>query len=218
MEAAPSGIRAPPPPSPSAVYTSPLHTLAHRVVARRRSPSCNLRGCHTPRLPRGWSPASSRSIATAHSPHNTALVIEESLQDHEFAKDEAQLVSRGAIKEGVCDVRTIGGLQLSAADGRLGSEDAVTTWVPEDRFLQCCEPGTKLRVAVLLSGGVDSSVALRLLCAAGHSCTAFYLKIWFQDNFENFWSSCPWEEDLKYAQEVCDQVFCYLDCYYCLAI
>jgi tRNA U34 2-thiouridine synthase MnmA/TrmU len=35
-------------------------------------------------------------------------------------------------------------------------------------------------VAVLLSGGVDSSVALRLLHAAGHSCTAFYLKIWFQ--------------------------------------
>jgi len=37
-----------------------------------------------------------------------------------------------------------------------------------------------LRVAVLVSGGVDSSVALRLLHAAGHHCTAFYLKIWFQ--------------------------------------
>jgi tRNA U34 2-thiouridine synthase MnmA/TrmU len=33
---------------------------------------------------------------------------------------------------------------------------------------------------VLVSGGVDSSVALRLLCEAGHNCTAFYLKIWFQ--------------------------------------
>ncbi|KAL0715408.1 hypothetical protein Bca4012_064730 [Brassica carinata] len=41
-------------------------------------------------------------------------------------------------------------------------------------------PSQPLRVAVLLSGGVDSSVALRLLHAAGHSCTAFYLKIWFQ--------------------------------------
>jgi tRNA-5-taurinomethyluridine 2-sulfurtransferase len=37
-----------------------------------------------------------------------------------------------------------------------------------------------LRVVVLVSGGVDSSVALRLLHAAGHRCTAFYLKIWFQ--------------------------------------
>lgn len=35
-------------------------------------------------------------------------------------------------------------------------------------------------MAVLVSGGVDSSVALRLLHAAGHRCTAFYLKIWFQ--------------------------------------
>ncbi|MCO5595745.1 hypothetical protein L7F22_049793 [Adiantum nelumboides] len=72
-------------------------------------------------------------------------------------------------------------------------------------FLACSEPGKQLKVGVLLSGGVDSSVALRLLLAAGHSCTAFYLKIWFQEDFENFWSSCPWDEDLKYAQAVCDE-------------
>lgn len=53
---------------------------------------------------------------------------------------------------------------------------------------------------------MDSSVALRLLLSAGHSCTAFYLKIWFQEDFENFWSSCPWDEDLKYAKAVCDEV------------
>eukprot|EP00850_Spirogloea_muscicola_P015895 SM000125S26100 [mRNA] locus=s125:291752:295371:+ [translate_table: standard] len=123
-------------------------------------------------------------------------------------------------------------------------------------LLQCCEPaGRRLRVAVLLSGGVDSSVALRLLLAAGHSCVAFYLKIWFQvprlsstvqstssprgqatycsyddvwgryrvratwvsslelamlalaqEDFRNSWSACPWEEDLQYAQAVCDEV------------
>jgi len=49
-----------------------------------------------------------------------------------------------------------------------------------DQYLSCSMPEKPLRVAVLLSGGVDSSVALRLLHAAGHSCTAFYLKIWFQ--------------------------------------
>ncbi|KAK4608390.1 hypothetical protein RGQ29_001983 [Quercus rubra] len=77
----------------------------------------------------------------------------------------------------------------------------------DDHHLSCAMPNTKpLRVAVLVSGGVDSSVALRLLHAAGHSCTAFYLKIWFQDDFENFWSECPWEEDLKYAKAVCNQV------------
>jgi len=50
-----------------------------------------------------------------------------------------------------------------------------------NRYLRCSMPqSSPLRVAVLVSGGVDSSVALRLLHAAGHSCTAFYLKIWFQ--------------------------------------
>lgn len=47
-------------------------------------------------------------------------------------------------------------------------------------YLSCSMPGKSLKVAILLSGGVDSSVALRLLHHAGHSCTAFYLKIWFQ--------------------------------------
>ncbi|KAL2557224.1 tRNA (5-methylaminomethyl-2-thiouridylate)-methyltransferase [Forsythia ovata] len=77
----------------------------------------------------------------------------------------------------------------------------------DPKYLSCCLPNKKpLKVAVLLSGGVDSSVALRLLHAAGHSCTAFYLKIWFQEDFENFWSECPWEEDMRYTKAVCDQV------------
>ncbi|KAH0879186.1 hypothetical protein HID58_066580 [Brassica napus] len=75
-----------------------------------------------------------------------------------------------------------------------------------DHHLSCSMPNKPLRVAVLLSGGVDSSVALRLLHAAGHSSTAFYLKIWFQEGFENFWNQCPWEDDLKYAKHVCEQV------------
>ncbi|GLC68117.1 hypothetical protein PLESTF_000647800 [Pleodorina starrii] len=69
-----------------------------------------------------------------------------------------------------------------------------------------CEPGKRLNVAVLLSGGVDSSLALRLLRAAGHSCRAFYLQIWFQEDFRNFWDACPWEEDLQYARQVCESL------------
>lgn len=57
-------------------------------------------------------------------------------------------------------------------------------------------------MAVLLSGGVDSSLSLRLLKAAGHHCKAFYLQIWFQEDFRNFWDSCPWEADLEYARKV----------------
>jgi len=62
-----------------------------------------------------------------------------------------------------------------------------------------------MKIAVLLSGGVDSSVALRLLKEEGHEITAFYLKIWLQDEF-SFLGECPWEEDLKYARGVCEQV------------
>ncbi len=61
-----------------------------------------------------------------------------------------------------------------------------------------------MKIAVLLSGGVDSSVALRLLQEQGHDVTAFYLKIWLQDEF-SFLGDCPWEEDLEFARGVCSQ-------------
>lgn len=62
-----------------------------------------------------------------------------------------------------------------------------------------------MKVAVLLSGGVDSSVALRLLQEDGrHDITAFYLKIWLEDEVR-FLGNCPWQEDLDYARAVCEQ-------------
>jgi tRNA-specific 2-thiouridylase len=60
-----------------------------------------------------------------------------------------------------------------------------------------------MRIAVLLSGGVDSSVALRLLRAEGHELVAFYLKIWLEDELAHL-GRCPWEEDLRYARAVCE--------------
>ena len=61
-----------------------------------------------------------------------------------------------------------------------------------------------MKIAMLLSGGVDSSVAMRLLKEQGHNITAFYLKIWLQEEF-SFLGDCPWEEDLQYARAVCEQ-------------
>ncbi|CAH9076764.1 unnamed protein product [Cuscuta europaea] len=96
----------------------------------------------------------------------------------------------------------------SSATSVISSPPFLRSEHPVDpKYLSCSLPDKNpLKLAVLVSGGVDSSVALRLLHAAGHSCTAFYLKIWFQEGFENFWSECPWEEDLKYVKAVCDQV------------
>lgn len=62
-----------------------------------------------------------------------------------------------------------------------------------------------MKIAVLLSGGVDSSVALRFLKDEGHDVTAFYLKIWLEDEL-SYLGECPWEEDLSYARQVCEDV------------
>lgn len=61
-----------------------------------------------------------------------------------------------------------------------------------------------MNIAVLVSGGVDSSVALRLLQAEGHTLTAFYLKIWLEDELQSL-GECPWEDDLAYVRAVCEQ-------------
>lgn len=65
--------------------------------------------------------------------------------------------------------------------------------------------GHRQRVAVLLSGGVDSSVALKLLIdQRQYEIHAFYLKIWLEDELA-FLGNCPWEDDLNVCHAVCDQ-------------
>lgn len=62
-----------------------------------------------------------------------------------------------------------------------------------------------MKIAVLVSGGVDSSVALKLLKDQWHDLTAFYLKIWLEDEL-SYLGDCPWEEDLSYVRAVCKQL------------
>lgn len=62
-----------------------------------------------------------------------------------------------------------------------------------------------MKIAALVSGGVDSSVALYLLKKQGLSIEAFYLKIWLEDELSHL-GQCPWQEDLFYAQHVCDKL------------
>lgn len=63
-----------------------------------------------------------------------------------------------------------------------------------------------MKIAALVSGGVDSSVVLGMLAREGkHDITAFYLKIWLEDEL-HFLGECPWEEDLKYVRAVCEQL------------
>ena len=68
------------------------------------------------------------------------------------------------------------------------------------------EPMTTPRTAMLLSGGVDSSVALRLLLEQGAHVTAYYLKVWLEDEVQSFAGDCPWEEDMGFVRATCDAV------------
>lgn len=60
------------------------------------------------------------------------------------------------------------------------------------------------KIAVLTSGGVDSAVALILLKKKGYDVTAFYLKIWLEDEL-SFLGQCPWQEDLSFVEATCKQ-------------
>jgi len=59
-----------------------------------------------------------------------------------------------------------------------------------------------MKIACLVSGGVDSSTALHLLEEQDYDVTAFYLRIWLEDDISHL-GDCPWKEDLDFIREVC---------------
>ncbi len=62
-----------------------------------------------------------------------------------------------------------------------------------------------MKIAVLLSGGVDSSVALYKVINKGYTnIKCYYLKIWLEDEL-SYIGNCPWQEDLNYVEAVCNK-------------
>lgn len=59
-----------------------------------------------------------------------------------------------------------------------------------------------MKIAVGLSGGVDSAVALLLLKSSGHEVFGLFMKNWEEDDSEE----CSASEDLEYATAVCTQL------------
>lgn len=64
------------------------------------------------------------------------------------------------------------------------------------------------RIALLLSGGVDSAVVLHVLCAEGLKPDCFYIKIGPEE--EEDWD-CTSEEDLEMATALCHRYGCKLE-------
>lgn len=64
---------------------------------------------------------------------------------------------------------------------------------------------THPRIAALVSGGVDSSVVVHLLCAAGYRPTLFYIQIGME---ERGFADCSWEDDLEVVRHLAHQYDC----------
>ncbi len=62
-----------------------------------------------------------------------------------------------------------------------------------------------MKIACLTSGGVDSAVSLALLKQQGFDVTAFYLKIWLEDEVAHL-GDCAWETDLEYVEKTCEML------------
>ena len=81
------------------------------------------------------------------------------------------------------------------------TETENSTLVKEDNQ-QYTHVKRKSKVAMLLSGGVDSSVALNLLARdENYEVHAYYLKIWLEDEMAHL-GQCPWEDDWDMCQQV----------------
>ena len=57
---------------------------------------------------------------------------------------------------------------------------------------------TNTKIAILSSGGVDSSVSIHLLCEQGYKPDMFYIKIGMIDQDKDF--TCTQEEDIEMCQ------------------
>ena len=61
------------------------------------------------------------------------------------------------------------------------------------------------RIAALVSGGVDSSVVVHLLCQAGYRPTLFYIQIGME---ERGFTDCSWEDDLEIVRHLAHRYDC----------
>lgn len=62
------------------------------------------------------------------------------------------------------------------------------------------------KVAVAMSGGVDSAVAALLLKRAGYHVHGIFMRTWNADDDSNPISDCPWRKDMEDARLACESI------------
>lgn len=62
------------------------------------------------------------------------------------------------------------------------------------------------KIAVAMSGGVDSSVAAALLVRAGYDVTGGFMKNFSAESWTGVLGDCPWEQDFADVQAVCKRL------------
>ena len=105
-----------------------------------------------------------------------------------------------APNEATSETRTDTSSSTNDSNNKNSFSSVLSTLPPKEN--QC---RSRPKLALLLSGGVDSSVALNLLQRQDkYDITAFYLKIWLEDELAHL-GNCPWEDDVLSCQAVCQQ-------------
>jgi len=103
------------------------------------------------------------------------------------------------------ELRSTGVRVQSGGERAPSALEAATVPLPTHNQYWVAPSSSADSVALLLSGGVDSSVALHLLKEKGVPVRAFYLRVWLADELSAL-SDCPWEEDWAYCSAVADQL------------
>jgi len=116
------------------------------------------------------------------------------------------VLSRGR-NDGMASMVTVVQRQIqSLLDSRSGEAHQLSGDIDMETSIETTNGNGSERqptVAMLLSGGVDSSVAMHLLLRQNYNVTAFYLRIWLEDELAHL-GECPWEDDLQVCQSVCE--------------
>jgi tRNA U34 2-thiouridine synthase MnmA/TrmU len=68
------------------------------------------------------------------------------------------------------------------------------------------EPKTEIRVAVAMSGGIDSAACAYILKSSGYDCVGVFMKNWDSSDEIGDMTTCTYSKDLNDMQEVCKRL------------